>query len=31
MRVLPVGIFYMMVLHKLTHLGKKKKKKVLWV
>ena len=32
MKVLPVGIFYLVVLHRLTQLGKKKKKKViLWV
>ena len=30
MKVLPVGIFYMIVLHRLTRIGKKKKK-VLWV
>ena len=26
MKVLPVGIFYMIALHRLTHMGKKKKK-----
>jgi|SaaInl1SG_22_DNA_1037389.scaffolds.fasta_scaffold06234_3 hypothetical protein len=31
MKVLPLGIFYVIVLHKLTHLGKKKKKKILWI
>lgn len=31
MKVLPVGIFYMIVLHKLTHFSKQKKKKILWI
>ena len=31
MKVLPVGIFYMIVLHRLAHMGKKKKKRILWV